>query len=111
MAKKWEILVELLPATVDELVARTGWPKTTVQGQIDSLRKIGLVKPAYKIYSAKLGRRAIMVYGHINAMPTPPAPPPKKKPQPKPPKVHVINSQYRTIWVGGNPYEVSHASN
>lgn len=107
---RWEIVVEALPGTLEQLAERTGMSKMAVEAHISTLKKIGIVKPAYRIFCPKCGRRAIVMYGHINAMPKDPEQGKATKP-PKPRKVHAINSPYRTIWVGRNPHEVSHASN
>ena len=97
--EKREYVIEALPGTVDEIAARTGLTRISVQSHIASLKKVGIVKPAYKIFCAANGRVAVVVYGHINAMPVSPTPP-------KPPRVlPPINTPHRTIWAGGNPFD------
>lgn len=103
--EKWEYVIEAMPGTVDEIAARTGMTRIAVQSHIAALKKVGIVKPAYKIFCAANGRKAVVVYGHINAMPVSPVPPKPKAP-PKPPRVlPPINTPHRTIWVGGNPFD------
>lgn len=103
---KWEIVVEHLPGTIDELAARTGMSRMAVQAHISTLIERGVAMPAYKIFSAKLGRRAIVVYGRVGAMPKDPSSPKTKKiAPPKRSRVHVINTPFRTVWAGVNPYE------
>lgn len=102
--KKWEIVAEHLPGTVEQLAASTGMTKMAVKCQISFLVDRGIAKGAYRVFCPKIGRRQPMLYGLVGAMPTEPEQPPKPDSinPPKPKKVHVINSPYRTAWVGGS---------
>jgi hypothetical protein len=92
-------IIQVLPATITEIRALTGYSLKSVEHHLRMLQQEGIVG---KTDDYVVGCTATYTIRNPNV---PPQQPRRLPVQAKPRRVFEINSPFKTHWVGGNPYE------
>jgi hypothetical protein len=93
-------ITQVLPATIVEIRALTGYSLKSVEHHLRMLQQEGIVG---KTDDYVVGRTATYTMRNPNV----PQQPRRLPVQAKPRRTFEIDTPYKTRWVGGNPYEKS----
>ncbi len=98
-----------LPGTVADLMRKTGYSKNSIEHHLAIMRAEHIVAKAY-MHRDATAHRKMAVYGEVGNLPKRPVTvkAPKPKPPPPPRRTFVIDSPWRTIWQGRNPFETAY---